>query len=272
VHTRSHAIGPRGARFAASAIARAAIACLLLVAGCAAPRAVAEPPAGARPDPAPASSSPGPAARVVVLELRLRRAAELVDDRGALRVFDQDLTVEYRPGGKGAGLDAGEVTFDGRPFQRIVGGKGGVTYRLGRIEESGGTEMGTDPWGTIANTGAPDVAAAAVRAKLAPYPVVTRPAPGQAVLRSEELPVVMLPPVPDVWYRVSITGAGDPVNAIDLGEGRWLFTRGSLEKLTTGRARLLIEVETTCGDCPGSGPMRARWSTRTELELAITLL
>jgi hypothetical protein len=152
-----------------------------------------------------------------------------------------------------------------------VAGKGGVSYRLGRDEPEGGSQAGGDPWGTIANTGGAGVAAASVRIKLASYPLVTRPTPGQGVMRSEEFPVVMLPPVADVWYRVSIVGAGDPVNAIDLGEGRWLFTRGSLAGLTPGRARLLVEVETTCGDCPGTGLIRANWSARTELEMALTV-
>jgi hypothetical protein len=208
----------------------------------------------------------------VVLEVRLRRSAELADSRGALRVFDQDLRVEYRAGGKGAGLDAGEVALDGRPLRRIVDGKGGVSYRLGRDEPEGGTQAGGDPWATIANTGGPGAPTTSVRVKLAPYPLVTRPTPGQGVMRSEELSVVMIPPVADVWYRVSLAGAGDPVSATDLGEGRWLFPSGSLASLGPGRARLVFEVETSCGDCPGAGLMRANWSARTELELVVTLL
>ncbi len=202
----------------------------------------------------------------------MRRSAELSDSRGALRVFDQGLRVEYRTGGRGPGLDAGEVALDGRPLRREVGGKGSVSYRLGRDEPEGGARAGGDPWLTLANSGGPGVAAASVRVKLAPFPLVTQPVPGQAVLRSEELAVVMLPPVADVWYRVSLVGAGDPVSAIDLGEGRWLFPRGSLEKCSPGRARVLIEVETSCGDCPGAPRMRADWSSRSELELPLTLL
>jgi predicted small secreted protein len=246
-------------------VALAALAGLLL-AGCAATtrgggQAVSSTAAAA----APADSA------TIVLEVRLRRSAELSDARGALRVFDQDLRVEYRAGGKGAGLDAGEVTLDGRPLRRSVDGKGAVSYRLGRDEPDGGSQAGGDPWATLANTGA-RVPAARPRVKLAPYPVVTRPTPGQGVLRADELLVTMLPPVPDVWYRVSLTGAGDPVTALDLGEGRWLFERGTLAGLTTGRARLLIEVETSCGDCPVAGALRANWSTRTELEVPLTLL
>ena len=250
---------PRGAR-----IARGAIACLLLLAGCAAPARL-----GDRPGSAP---SAGPDSALVVLEVRLHRSAELADGRGALRVFDQDVRVEYRAGGTGAGLDAGEVTLEGRPLRRVVDGKGGVSYRLGRDEPEGGTQAGGEPWTTIANTGGPRLSTASVRVKLAPYPLVTRPTPGQGVTRSEELPIVMLPPVAEVWYRVSLVGAGDPVQATDLGEGRWLFPSGSLAGLGPGRARVLIEVETSCGDCPGARGMRANWSTRTELELAVTLL
>ena len=245
-------------------IARPAIACLFLLAGCAAPARIGD-PSGSVP-------SPGPDSALVVLEVRLRRSAEMVDGRGALRVFDQDVSVEYRAGGRGAGLDAGEVALEGRPLRRALDGKRGVSYRLGRDEPEGGAKAGGEPWATIASTGGPDVPPASVRVKLAPYPLVTRPTPGQGVMRSEELPIVMLPPVADVWYRVSLTGAGDPVNATDLGEGRWLFPQGSLTGLDPGRARLLIEVETSCGDCPGVGSLRANWSTRTELELAITLL
>jgi hypothetical protein len=208
----------------------------------------------------------------VVLEVRLHRSAELVDARGALRVFDQDVRAEYRAAGTGAGLDAGEVTLEGRPMRRVVDGKGGVSYRLGRDEPGGGAQAGGEPWATIANTGTPRIPSASVRVKLAPYPLVTRPTPGQGVTRADELPIVMLPPVAGIWYRVSLVGAGDPVSATELGEGRWLFPGGSLAGLTPGRARLLIEVETSCGDCPGARAIRANWSTRTELELAVTLL
>jgi len=250
---------PSGAR-----IARPAIACLFLLAGCAAPARIG--------DPSPTAHSALRDSALVVLEVRLRRSAEQADSRGALRVFDQDLRVEYRAGGKGAGLDAGEVALDGRPLRRIVDGKGGVSYKLGRDEPEGGAQAGGDPWATIANTGGPGVPTTSVRVKLAPYPLVTRPTPGQGVVRSEELPVVMLPPVADVWYRVSLAGAGEPVSATDLGEGRWLFPSGSLAGLEPGRARLVFEVETSCGDCPGAGLMRANWSARTELELVVTLL
>ena len=244
-----------------------AIPGLLLLAGCAAPARTT----GAR-EPAHAGSPPSPEGAILVLEVRLRHSAEQIDERGALRVFDQDLTVEYRVGGRGPGLGAGEVALDGRPLFRQVSGKGSVTYRLGRDEPAGGTQAGANPWATLANTGAPGVPAASVRVKLAQFPVITQPTPGRGVARSEELGVVMLPPVPEVWYRVSLKGAGDPVNAIDLGEGRWLFPRGSLAGLDPGRARLLIEIETSCGDCPGAGLMRASWSSRAELELAVTLL
>ncbi len=220
---------------------------------------------------APARAA-APESAVTVLELSMRRSAELTDLHGTLRVFDQDLRVEYRAGGRGPGLEAGEVSLDGRALRREVSGKGSVSYRLGRDEREGGTQAGGNPWLTLANTGGLGVAAASVRVKLAPFPLVTQPAPGQAVLRAEELAVVMLPPVDDVWYRVSLTGAGDPVNAIDLGEGRWLFSRGSLAGLSPGRARLLIEVETSCGDCPGGPRLRANWSSRAELEVPLTLL
>jgi len=255
---------PTSARPSGARIARPAIACLLLLAGCAGPARLGE-----RPRAAPAARTDS---ALVVLELRLQRSAELADGRGALRVFDQDVRVEYRAGGTGAGLDAGEVALEGRPLSRVVDGKGGVSYRLGRDEPEGGTQAGGEPWATIANTGSPRIPAASVRVKLALYPLVTRPTPGQGVARSEELPIVMLPPVPEVWYRVSLVGAGDPVSATDLGEGRWLFPSGSLAGLNPGRARVLIEVETSCGDCPGAGSLRANWSTRTDLELSVTLL
>jgi hypothetical protein len=207
-----------------------------------------------------------------VVEVNLRRSAELSDDRGALRVFDQDLRVEYRRGGRGPGLDAGEVTLDGRSLRRIVGGKREVSYRLGRDESAGGAQARDDPWMTLANDGGPGFAAAAARVRLAPFPVVTQPAPGQGVLRKEELSVVMLPPAAGVWYRVSLTGAGEAVLAIDLGLGRWLFPRGSLEHLAAGRARVLIEVETSCGDCEVAEHLRASWSSRGELEVPVSLL
>ena len=245
-------------------LARLSIPCLALLAGCAASERAAVAPGG--------SGAGGADSAQMVLEVRLRRSAELADSKGALRVFDQDLSVEYRARGAGPGHEAGEVTFDGRPMRKVVGGKGAVSYRLGREEPEGGAQAGAEPWSTIANTGGPGIAAAAARVKLAPFPLVTRPAPGLGVLRSEELAVVMLPPVPDVWYRVSLTGAGPGVLASDLGDGRWLFPLGSLDSLSTGRARILIEVETSCGSCRGPGVLRINWSSRSELEIPVTLL
>ncbi|MEK7330179.1 MAG: hypothetical protein AAB113_05190 [Candidatus Eisenbacteria bacterium] len=241
-----------------------ALLAVLVPAGCAAPARTT----GARA-PAPGAV---PDSATIVVDVNMRRSAELSDSRGALRVFDQEVRVEYRAGGRGSGLDAGEVTLDGRPLRRIVGGKGAMSYRLGRDESGGIVETRDDPWMTLANTGGSPAPAAAARVKLAPFPVVTQPAPGQGVLRSEELAVVMLPPAVDVWYRVSLTGAGDAVNAIDLGQGRWLFPRGSLEHLGQGRARVLIEVETSCGDCEVAERLRASWSSRSQIEVPVTLL
>ncbi len=244
------------------AVAAALVAaCLPWLAGCA---ASARPPV--RP-PGAAGAGVG-----VTLEVRLRRSAELVDPRGPLRLFDQDLRVEYRAGGRGPALEAGEVTIDGRPLSRTVDGRGRVAYRLGREDPAAGTAAGDPAWVTLANSGGPGVPAEAARVRLAPFPVVTHPAPAQAVLRAEELLVVTLPPLPELWHRVTLTGVGDPVTASDLGEGRWLFPRGSLSGLASGRARLLIEVESGCGDCPAGRAMRANWSSRTELELALTML
>ena len=256
--------------FLRRAPAIAASAALLALAGCGGP---ARTTTGGAPAPATGTSSPSaPATDPIVLEVRLRRGAELSDTRGALRLLDQDLGVEYRVGGRGPGLDAGELTLDGHPMHRQVSGKGSVSYRLGREEPEGGVMAGGNPWATIANSGGERVAAASAQVKLAPFPVVTQPSPEQTVLRSDELPVVMLPPVPDLWYRVTLVGAGDPVTATDFGQGRWLFPRGSLERLTSGRAKVLVEVEASCGDCPGAGVMRVNTSSHTELEIAITLL
>jgi len=234
----------------------------LLVAGCAA--APLATPRGAAGGGAPDT--------VIVIEIDLRRSAELADTRGALRVFDQAVRVGYRRGGRGPGLDAGEVSLDGRPLRRLAGGRGGVNYLLGRDDPAAGAEARDDPWVTLANRGGPSVPDTDARVKLAPFPVVTEPAPNQAVLRSEELAVVMLPPADGVWYRVSLTGAGSAVFASDLGQGRWLFPTGSLAQLEQGRARVLIEVETSCGNCEVAGHLRAAWSSRAELEVPVTLL
>ena len=81
-----------------------------------------------------------------------------------------------------------------------------------------------------------------------------------------------MPPAADVWYRVSLRGAGDAVTAVEFGQGRWLFPRGALEPLAQGRAHILIEVETSCGDCEVGPRLRASWSSHSELELPVTLL
>jgi hypothetical protein len=84
--------------------------------------------------------------------------------------------------------------------------------------------------------------------------------------------LIMLPPVPEIWYRVTLDGAGDPVTALDVGEGRWVFPRAELERLNTGRARILIEVESSCASCPGPGGLRIESSARSELEIPVTLI
>lgn len=260
----------------ASSLGPLVLCCLLLASGCAGSGKASAPPGGAG---APASTSPAPAASAapsdsaaMVLEVRLRRSAELSNSNGALRVFDQDLNVQYRARGQGPGIDAGEVTFNGRPMSRSVSGKGAVSYRTGRDAPEGGEQAGGDPWSTIANSGGPRVPAAAAAVKLAPYPLVTQPAPWQGVARTQELSVVMLPPVPDLWIRVTMAGAGEAVTADDLGEGRFLFPLGRLTGLNEGRAHILIEVESTCGSCRGPGGLRLNWSSHTELEIPLTLL
>jgi hypothetical protein len=243
---------------------------LLLASGCAGSGKASAPPGGAGVT-APAAAAPADSA-AIVLEVRLRRSAELSDTKGALRVFDQDLNVQYRAHGQGPGLDAGDVTYNGRPMNRSVSGKGAVSYRTGRDAPEGGEQAGGDPWSTIANSGSTRVAAAAAAVKLAPYPLVTQPAPWQGISRTQELSVVMLPPVPDLWIRVTLAGAGEAVTADDLGEGRFLFPVGRLTDLHEGRAHILIEVEAVCGSCRGPGALRLNWSSHTELEIPLTLL
>jgi hypothetical protein len=251
------------------------LASLALTLGCAGARTAAPPSGNAATtsaNAAAAASTPQADSAALVLEVRLRRSAELSNTNGALRVFDQDLNVQYRAHGQGPGIDAGEVTYNGRPMSRSVSGKGAVNYRTGRDAPDGGEQAGGDPWSTIANSGSPRVPAAAAAVKLAPYPLVTQPAPWQGISRTQDLSVVMLPPVPDLWIRVSMVGAGETVIADDLGEGRFLFTVGRLADLHEGRAHILIEVESTCGSCRGPGALRLNWSSHTELEIPLTLL
>jgi len=263
-HARER-VGSHGRqRIAPGPGARLLLPGLILLAGCAASRSPSQPAHDATAATADSAA--------LVLEVELRRSAELSDSRGALRVFDQALGVMYRARGKGMGLDGGDVSFDGRPMHREVSAKGAVSYRLGRDDPAGGAQTGDDPWSTIANSGSPQVPAASARVKLAPFPIVTRPSPWLNIPRSEELAVTMLPPLPDVWYRVSLVGAGESVPAIDLGEGRWTFPLGSLTGLAAGRTHVLIEVDTSCGSCPGPGRLRLNWSSHSELEIPLTLL
>ena len=76
-------------------------------------------------------------------------------------------------------------------------------------------------------------------------------------------------PVRSLSFEV---GAGETLTALDLGQGRWVFPRGTLEPLSAGRARIVIEVETSCGGCDVARGLRANWSSRTELEVPVTLL
>jgi hypothetical protein len=235
-------------------IAGAALACTLF--------ALAALPAWARRDRAPSA----PADSGIVVEVDADGSAELADSRGTLRVFSGDVRIEYRAGGQGAGLDAGAVTLDGRPLRAEVK-KGGTTYKAGRQPDA---SAGGNPWLTLMNSGGV-VPADTVRIKLAAYPTVTRPVPGQAVARGDELQLVMLPPVPDVWYRVTLIGTAT-VSAIDMHEGRWVFPAGSLANLEAGAARLMIEIETSCAACPVGPRLRATVSSRSQLEIPITLL
>jgi hypothetical protein len=207
---------------------------------------------------------------VLVAEIHLQRSAELNDSRGTLRVFDQDMRVEYRAGGRGPALDAGAVTLDGRAMRADPQKGGGVVYRLGRGDAD--EKAGGSPWMTLADGGGPAVPAASMRIRVAPFPAVTRPDPGQGVVRTEDLMLVMLPPIAEIWYRVTLTGDGDPQTALDMGEGRWVFPHSGLELLGRGPARVKIEVETSCGECPVGARWRATWSTRSELEVPLTLL
>src|SRR5262245_22530675 len=208
------------------------LASLVLTLGCAGAKPATPPAAGAATS---AAATPARDTAAMVLEVRLRRSAELSNNNGALRVFDQDLNVQYRAHGQGPGIDAGEVTFNGRPMNRSVSGKGAVSYRTGR-DAPEGEQAGGDPWSTIANSGTARIPAAAAAVKLAPYPLVTQPAPWAGVQRTLELSVVMLPPVPDLWFRVTLAGQGESVTADDLGEGRFLFPIGRLTGLAEGRA------------------------------------
>jgi len=249
---------------------------LALVLGCAGARPASPPAGGAAtaggaPASAAAPTAPGDTA-TMVLEVRLRRSAELSNTTGAIRVFDQDLNIQYRDHGQGPGIDAGDVTYNGRPMNRSVSGKGSVSYRTGRDAPDTQEQAGGDPWSTIANSGTPRIPAVAAQVKLAPYPLVTQPAPWAGIQRTLELSVVMLPPVPDLWFRVSMVGQGESVLADDLGEGRYIFPIGRLTDLHEGRAHILIEVESTCGSCRGPGALRLNWSSHTELEIPLTLL
>jgi hypothetical protein len=235
----------------------------LLAASAALAAALAAPTAHARRD--DAKSAPGDSG--IVVEITHDGSAELIDSRGALRVFSGDARVEYRVGGRGAGLDAGAVTIDGRPLRAETKKKGGTSYKLGRDPDA---HTGDNPWVTLMNAGGA-VPADTVRVKLAAYPTITRPTPGQGFARGDELQVTMLPPIAGIWYRVSLIGTAT-VNAIDMQEGRWVFPAGSLANLETGGARILIEVETSCAACPAGPRLRATVSSRLQLEIPIALL
>src|SRR5262245_9358502 len=193
------------------------LASLVLTLGCAGAKPATPPAAGAATS---AAATPARDTAAMVLEVRLRRSAELSNNNGALRVFDQDLNVQYRAHGQGPGIDAGEVTLNGRPMNRSVSGKGAVSYRTGRDAPEGGEQGGAAAGSTIAHSGTARIPAAPAAVKLAPYALVTQPAPWAGVQRTLELSVVMLPPVPDLWFRVTLAGQGESVTADDLGEGR----------------------------------------------------
>ncbi|MBI1797352.1 MAG: hypothetical protein HYR74_09895 [Candidatus Eisenbacteria bacterium] len=216
---------------------------------------------------APAAAAPAAADTGIVVQITSQGSAELADSRGGLRVFSGDVRVEYRAGGRGPGLDAGAVTLDGKPLRADARKKGGVSYKAGRDPDE---RAGANPWLTLMNAGGA-VPADTVRVKLAPYPVVTRPLPGQGVSRMDDLQIVLLQPVTDVWYRVSLVGTRT-VTAVDMTQGRWIVPAGSLKDLESGAAHILIEVETSCASCPAGPRLAATWSSRIELEIPITLL
>jgi hypothetical protein len=232
---------------------------LAIVAGCA---------GGARREPADVSA-PAPTNAAIVADVRLRRSAELIGGADHARLLDGELTVEFRSG-KGPALEAGAITLDGKPLER-VSGRGGTHYRLDRQSLERLPAPGGDGWVELTVGGASGIAPASLRVQLAPMPSVVQPTSGQTVLRSEALRVACNGLASGLNARVSLQAQEGTFTPFDHGAGRWEFPADVLAPLTPGDARVVIEMETSCPACPGAPGLEVRWSSRAELQIRVLL-
>jgi hypothetical protein len=215
--------------------------------------------------------SSGTAADAPAVRIEMRRTAEVAGSRGELRLFDAMLQVEYRHAGRGSPLDAGAVTLAGLPLEPHSRGSGAeVVYRAGPDELRSLATGGASVQLTLANSGGAEIPAAQIQVLVAPFPSVREPFFQQSLERHFPVAVWIEPSAPEVWHRISLQTDGGNAEATPTGPGRWEFRPGSLTALAAGAARLRIETETSCASC-GDGPLRARWSTRSELELPVRL-
>jgi len=234
-----------------------AMAIGLFVLGCAA----------ASQDAAPGSATSDSNPRV---ELRRRRVGERAGGFGDLRLRESDLIVEYRAAGRGgASLEAGRVTLDAIDLPR-VGDASRPRYRL-LNDPMRDVPARSGSIAVLAHSGGPQLAAGSAKIEIAAWPLVIEPASGQGRVRSEGLVIVLESPIGGTWHRVSIDGAGGSATARNMGLGRWELRPEDLAGLSAGPARLLVEAQTSCSDCPGGPGLTARWSTVSQLEIPISL-
>jgi len=249
------------------------VACAAFLAvGCAASNA----PRAARPESnaAGATNASADSSRDrIVVSLDLRRDAELAGGRDRYRVRNADLSVEFRSS-SGASIDAGELAVEGRALGRVVSGSGTrrrVRYRAGREVIDGLPPPGADGWVALVASGSGAFAPARLRVQLAPLAEVIEPAPGEALYRSQGLVVAIAPPPAGVHVRVRYTSADDGLTANEVGAGRYEFPRDQIAAVTPGPARVVIETDTGCGECPARAGVVLRWSTHSELEVPLTI-
>ncbi|HYM81678.1 MAG TPA: hypothetical protein VEY91_09750 [Candidatus Limnocylindria bacterium] len=236
-----------------------------MVAGCAATGPAGE---GAR-----TQNDAGSAGARVTIEVSMQRSLELIGSRDQTRIRDGALGVEFRQDSSPA-LDAGEVSLEGRVLERDPGSgaRRGLRYVAAREILRDVPSLDAEGWAVLVATGSAAFPPCTTRVQLAPTPEVLEPAPGQTMFRTDGLVVVLSRPAPGAFYRVSLSGPTDVLRANEFGRGRWEFAREDLATVAAGPARIVIEVETSCGDCPAGEGRTVRWTTRTELEVPISLI
>jgi hypothetical protein len=209
----------------------------------------------------------------VVMALDFRRTAELTGGRDRYRIQSADLSLEFRSKSN-AFLDAGTVTIDDHPLERIESGtdkRNTIRYRARREALVGIAAPGTDGWAELVATGSSSFPPVHVRVQLAPLPEVISPASHEAHYRSQGLGATIEALPADVHVGVRFVGENDGFAGFETGGGRYEFPPDRVAQLAAGPARIVIDTGTSCSNCSGGTGLVLHWTCQNEVEIPITI-